>query len=107
MVTFEACAIKSLVFWKLKNLVKEVDECHQALKTQQVYQTIKTLTGKQTLDEEFLDGPICLPLPNHIIVQCESIKLYTFKMSCYILMFQHIQDILTCFFFDGSSCVFW
>ena len=33
----------------LKNLCKEVEECHQASKTRQVYQTIKTLTGKQTL----------------------------------------------------------
>ena len=33
----------------INNLCKEVDHCHQASKTRQVYQTIKTLTGKQTL----------------------------------------------------------
>ena len=33
----------------LKHLCKEVDECHQASKTRQVNQTIKTLIGKQNL----------------------------------------------------------
>ena len=33
----------------IQNLCKEVDFSHQASKTKQVYQTIKMLTGKQTL----------------------------------------------------------
>ena len=32
-----------------RNVCKEVDDCHHAYKTRQVYQTIKTLTAKQTL----------------------------------------------------------
>ena len=54
----------------LKNVCKKVDECHQASKTRQGYQTIKTLTGKQHLRMKSIkdkDGNVLTELPEEKI----------------------------------------